>query len=79
MTSLQSICISMWALLDEDFDYTYDNPAIDTTLFDTLATLSNLHTVNLIVDEGTLDESKVVGFIESCKSLKILSLHVKTG
>ncbi|KAL8281393.1 hypothetical protein RQP46_006077 [Phenoliferia psychrophenolica] len=51
-----------------------DDQPIDPSPFETLATLPLLHTVELVVGIGRLDENHVVKFIEGTKSLRFLSV-----
>ncbi|KAL8293376.1 hypothetical protein RQP46_000077 [Phenoliferia psychrophenolica] len=82
MTSLQSIEISTWAhseQRDDDDDGNNDLP-IDTSLFDTLATLPSLHTVNILVKVGTLEADQVeqvISYITSHRPLRSLSINLE--
>ncbi|KAL8293377.1 hypothetical protein RQP46_000078 [Phenoliferia psychrophenolica] len=81
MKALQSIDISTWTHFQQSDD---DDPntrlAIDTTLFDTLATLPSLHTVKILTNSGKLAEDHVdrlISYIKSHRTLRTLSIRLE--
>ncbi|KAL8293457.1 hypothetical protein RQP46_000158 [Phenoliferia psychrophenolica] len=81
MKGLQSIDISTWTHSQQSAD---DEPGtrlpIDTTLFDTLATLPSLHTVKVLVNAGKLAEDHVdrlISYIKSHRTLRTLSIRLE--
>lgn len=80
MTSLRSIHIATWTLEEWAFDALdpIDMP-IDRKLLDTLATLSSLHDVTLIVYAGVLDKDHIISFIDSHTPLRYLSIRILQG
>ncbi|KAL8293378.1 hypothetical protein RQP46_000079 [Phenoliferia psychrophenolica] len=81
MSSLQSIEISTWSHSDQwDDENDEDALPIDTSLFDTLATLPSLQTVNILVKVGTLEADQaeqVISYITSHRPLRSLSITLE--
>ncbi|KAL8286588.1 hypothetical protein RQP46_004605 [Phenoliferia psychrophenolica] len=92
MRSLESLSMPLWTLGNyceflEDTQIVHDQTEpeldewdlapIDRTVFDVVATLPRLRTVELIVRIGTLDDSDIVSFIKSIPSLRTLSIVSK--
>ncbi|KAL8279498.1 hypothetical protein RQP46_008060 [Phenoliferia psychrophenolica] len=82
MSSVQSLTLSLWTLGDPEefmqklyyqlnFTFGTDEP-IDTTVFDTLVTLPDLHTVDLKAYLGVLDDKAVKEYITKAPALRTL-------
>ncbi|KAL8279504.1 hypothetical protein RQP46_008066 [Phenoliferia psychrophenolica] len=89
MTSLQSLTLNLWTIGDPemffmklygevDMAFGTDEP-IDTTLFDSLATLPSLHTVDLKAYLGILDHEPVRKYLAKAPALRTLILTTRVS
>ncbi|KAL8276825.1 hypothetical protein RQP46_010756 [Phenoliferia psychrophenolica] len=69
MKSLQYLSMTLWTLwvdvVDDEDNEGVSFDTVDSKVFDTLATLSSLHTVKLLTTNGVLDESYIISLIEA--------------
>lgn len=90
MTSLETLLMPMWTIGDYSTflwgsirpgtDKTvFDREPVDTSLLATLAALTHLRAVELIVQIGTLDDDPIASYVRAGPALRAVSIEVRNA